>query len=128
MNTEEYISNIMTKDVITVHPDDRLQKIKKMFEEYKFHHVLVLEQGVLKGIISPMDLIPSASISSHNNDDQIKARDVMTSDPLTLLADDSVGLAADIFLSNRIHALPILEDNKVIGIVTSHDIIQYCFK
>jgi len=57
----------------------------------------------------------------------MKAKDIMTKNPLVLDADDSIGLAADIFLANRFHALPIVEENRLVGMVTTHDLLLYSF-
>ena len=46
---------------------------------------------------------------------------------LSINADDSIGLAADIFLANRFHALPIVEENRLVGMVTTHDLLLYSF-
>jgi len=54
-----------------------------------------------------------------------RARDIMTAAPLFLDPDDTVGLALDIFLANKFHALPVVEDNILMGILTTHDILAY---
>jgi acetoin utilization protein AcuB len=51
----------------------------------------------------------------------------MTKYPLQLSPDDTVGLAADIFLANKFHALPIVDDGQLVGIVTAHDLLSYSF-
>jgi CBS domain-containing protein len=55
------------------------------------------------------------------------AEQFMTKYPVQLDPDDSIGLAADIFLANKFHALPIVEDGVLVGLVTSHDLLQYSF-
>ena len=57
----------------------------------------------------------------------LKAADIMTRYPVTLDPDDTVGLAADIFLANKFHALPIVEDNELIGLITTHDLLAFSF-
>ena len=51
----------------------------------------------------------------------------MTKYPISLEPDDTIGLAADIFLANRFHALPILDDDVLVGLVTAHDLLRYSF-
>lgn len=51
----------------------------------------------------------------------------MTPYPIQLDPDDSIGLAIDIFLANKFHALPIVEDGALLGIVTTHDLLEYAF-
>ena len=54
--------------------------------------------------------------------------DIMTTKVVTLDPDDSIGLAADIFLANRFHALPIVEGKNLVGILTTYDLIKFCFQ
>ena len=46
------LGDIMTKSVVTVHMDDTLERIRDMFQESKFHHLLVIDEGKLVGVIS----------------------------------------------------------------------------
>ncbi len=47
---------------------------------------------------------------------------------MVLEPEDTVGLAADIFLANKFHALPIVEDDVLTGILTIHDLLAYSYK
>ena len=53
------------------------------------------------------------------------AADIMTSEPLKIESSDTIGLAADIFLANELHALPVVDDGELVGIVTSHDLLAF---
>jgi len=83
------------------------------------------------GIISREDFYKVAFVLSTEGAkerfNKLEARDIMTKYPLHLDPEDSIGLAADIFLANKFHALPIVEDGKLAGIVTSHDLLAYSF-
>ena len=57
-----------------------------------------------------------------------KVRDVMTKKLATLEPTDKIGSAAELFLLNRFHAVPIVVNGDLIGIVTSFDILKYEFK
>jgi len=137
MNTSAPVSTIMTTQLMTLHPDDSFQAVKKLFEEKNFHHLPVVEPGgKLVGIISKEDLYKVAYILTLNTTgptysvkqmDSLTARDVMTKYPIFLDPDDSIGLAADIFLANKFHALPIVEDDILVGILTTHDLLRYGF-
>ncbi len=137
MNVNAPVSGIMTDELTTVHPDDSFQAIKKLFEEKSFHHLPVVEPGgKLVGIISKEDLYKVAYVLTLNTTgktystkqmESLKAKDVMTKYPIYLDPDDSIGLAADIFLANKFHALPIVEDDVLVGIVTTHDLLRLSF-
>lgn len=131
------VGRIMTKDVISVLVTASFSEIKKVFDNNHFHHVPVLDANrQLKGIISKEDLARATYLLSLNTSgktyslkefDYISAQDIMSPYPVFLTPDDQVDLAADVFLSNKMHALPILEDGELIGIVTTHDLLRYAF-
>ena len=136
MNPETSVSYIMSKNLVTVETDSRLPKIRQIFEENDFHHIPVLELDKLVGIISKADFYKISHTLSFTLDGHEKvneryhvftAKDIMTQYPMQLDPDDTVGLAADIFLANRFHALPVVDGNDLVGIVTSHDLIAFAF-
>ncbi len=135
MNPNLAIHHIMTSELITVAPEASLKYIKSIFESNDFHHLPVVgESGMLKGIISREDYYKVGYVLSKRGldqnlatYDQLKAKDIMTEYPVNVEPDDSIGLAADIFLANQFHALPVVEEGKLMGIVTSHDLLSYCF-
>ncbi len=131
MNSEISIRKIYTSKVVSVLPNDKLMKIEEIFNAIPFHHLLVVENEQLKGIISKHDLLKVYSAAAARgvipDRNQISASEIMTSDPLTLDVDDTIGLAADVILSNKLHAIPVLDGKMLMGIITNHDIIQHCF-
>lgn len=136
MNPNTLISDIMTPMPITVPPTASLSEINRIFEENAFHHLPVVDRGALVGIISRQDFLQmqhvltsgwNGTVRTEDGFQDFLSRDIMTEYPMCLSPDDTVGLAADIFLSNKFHALPILEEEILIGIVTAHDLIAYAF-
>ncbi|MEZ4985775.1 MAG: CBS domain-containing protein [Saprospiraceae bacterium] len=131
------VSTIMTKNVVSVREDTVFSAIKALFDKHHFHHLPVLdEKHQLKGIISREDLGKASIVLSLHTAgktyselafNHITAKDLMSSYPVFLTPDDSIDLAADIFLSNKMHAVPILDDGELIGIVTTHDLLRYAF-
>jgi len=138
MNPNAAIQEIMTTDLITIRPEDSISAIRAVFEKHDFHHLLVVEKGAqLVGIISKKDYLKTVHFASANTTERtgtirengvMVAKDMMTKYPIHLDPEDSIGLAADIFLANKFHALPIVEDGKLIGILTTHDLLEYIFK
>ena len=58
---------------------------------------------------------------------EMRAEDIMTANPLSIESADTIGLAADIFRANALHALPVVDDGELVGIVTTHDLLTYAF-
>jgi CBS domain-containing protein len=132
MNPNLPIQSIMTSELVTVKAGEPLTVIRQVFEKNRFHHIPVIgESGNLLGIISREDFYKVAYVMSIDGQPdrfgQLTVEDIMTKYPLHLDPDDSIGLAADIFLANKFHALPIVEDGKLTGLVTSHDLLAYSF-
>ncbi len=132
MNTEKIIKNIITTKIIYVGPEDTMQKVEMIFDEFTIHHILVVEDTKLIGIISKNDLLQVyKSFADRNevpNRAEVKVSSFMTHDPICLEVDDTIGLAADIFLSNKIHSVPVMNGKDLAGIITNHDLMKYCFR
>jgi CBS domain-containing protein len=137
MNADNVIREIMTTNMVTVAPDASAKAVKDIFESNDFHHIPVVDRGEnLVGIISKEDFFKVSYILSLSTTgrtwsereyESLKAKDFMTSYPLALDPEDTIGLAADIFLANKFHALPIVEDNRLVGLVTTHDLLKFSF-
>lgn len=131
------VSKIMSKNLTTVQEDSTLGHIKACFEKNHFHHLPVIKAGQqLVGIISKEDFSRAAYLISVNTGgatyskleySSISAKDIMTTYPVFLEPDDTIDLAADIFLANKFHALPILDDGQLVGLITTHDLIRHVF-
>ncbi|MFZ1749784.1 MAG: CBS domain-containing protein [Saprospiraceae bacterium] len=132
MNTEVPIKRIKTSKIIYVNPNDTMMKVEEVFDTLPIHHLLVLENDQLQGVISKSDLLKVYRKAAKDgviiDRSTVEAKDFMTDQPITLDVEDTIGLAADIFLANKIHSIPILNGTQLSGIITNHDIIKFCFK
>lgn len=127
----------MTTKLVTVTPETSAGSIQTIFRENDFHHIPVVDKGeALIGIISKEDFFKVSYLMSYNTTgrtwtekeyEALKARDFMTKFPLTLDPEDTIGLAADIVLANKFHSLPIVEDGKLVGMITAHDLLEFSF-
>jgi len=134
------ISEIMTTDLITVNRSTTMDKVKYIFQENSIHHVPVVnEDGVLEGMISEEELILLShhlTIFNLKREERFNAKylktvyahEVMKTKLVSLKPSHTVGMAADIFRENLFHALPILEDDRLVGILTTYDLINYAYR
>jgi len=127
------IDDIMCSIIVTVEMDDSLKTIKEIFDNVKFHHVLVIESGKLFGIISKTDLYKSLSphigtISETNSDAALlnrKAHQIMSRRPLTLKVNAEAYDAVKLFNQHNISCIPVIDnDNRPVGIVSWRDILK----
>ncbi|MBT3881051.1 MAG: CBS domain-containing protein [Candidatus Scalindua sp.] len=131
------VSSIMTTEVVTIGLDDSLETIRKIFENSKFHHLLVHEKGKLVGVISDRDLLKrlcpwlgKISEKPHGrNTLEVKAHSIMSHNPITIFKDDSVEKTARLMLSHNVSCLPIISKvGGIEGIVTWKDILSFILK
>jgi CBS domain-containing protein len=134
------IQDIMTTNLHTVHRDDVVSDVAKLFKEHSFHHVLVVNNdGDLEGIISHTDverIRVGASFFRNPKKEEFdatilratRACDIMTKDIVTLQSIDSIRRAYEIFKLNKFHAIPIENKGNLIGIVTPIDLLDHFFK
>jgi len=121
---ELLVSNAMTKDVITVNPDDKVGKLREIFKENKISGAPVVKDNKLIGIISIEDFIKCllfAQIDSY-------IKDKMTKSVITLYADDPLIHAVNKFEKYGVGRIPVIEreSKKLVGIISKGDIIK-CF-
>jgi len=127
------VQSIMTKRVITVELDDQLSTVKEIFDRLHFHHVLVVDEGKLFGVVSDRDLwkalSPNLGTSKESYADlatlKKRVHQIMSRDPITLKSDAAVHDAIRVFNSHRISCIPIVDDDyKPVGIVSWRDILK----
>jgi CBS domain-containing protein len=137
MDPNKPIADIMTREVVTVKPSASLSRVHDLFTIHTFHHIVVLDEGRVAGIISKTDYLRiqhmigttwSGVTVVQDLYCDVCARDIMSSDPITVDSGDTIGLAADIFQANRLHALPVVDEGTLVGIITSHDLLSYAYQ
>ena len=122
----EPISTIMTTDVVTVRPDDTLAVVKDILFTKHLHHIPVVQGKKLIGIISSFDLVKLGKSAEEYSG--VKVEDIMTRRVATMSPNEKIGAAAQVFLENLFHGLPIVDDdNNLLGIITTHDVLKYEF-
>ncbi|PMQ00909.1 MAG: acetoin utilization protein AcuB [Dictyoglomus sp. NZ13-RE01] len=122
----------MTKNPIFVSPNTSILEAWKTMQRFQVRRLLVIEKGKLVGIVTERDLrsaSPSQATSLSIFElnyllEQLKVKDVMTPNPITIDADAPIEEAALIMRENKISALPVLEKGEVVGIITETDLFK----
>ena len=127
------ISKIMTKNVVCVSPDQKLLDVKHIYENKKFHHhIPVTEDDKLVGMVSLVDFmyrIKGAGMDDNNAVyRELSVKDIMTPSPFFRTTDTTVEDVAEELAKGNYRAIPIVEDYKVVGIVSTADIIRHFLK
>lgn len=130
MKKREPISHIMTKTVVTANEKDDL---KKVVEKLKAHAIPIVKGKEVVGIISRTDinrLTLGALFEGQENADEailemLTISQVMTSKPKTVSSDTIIRDLAEIFVKEEFHALPVVDNGELKGIVTTTDVMKY---
>lgn len=120
----------MTKDVITISKYAPLSQVKEIFDNHKIHHIPVTESNELVGMISKSDYLfflnGEHDLYSGYGPYRLKThkvKDIMTKGVAWLEPTDKLSVALTVFKENLFHAIPIVENGKLVGIVTTLDIV-----
>lgn len=122
----ENVETIMIKELITLSPDDTLEQVNDIFATKNIHHLPVVDRGRLVGLVTTFDMWKIKSTKSDYSHFLVK--EIMTTKLAKLEPDDKIGTAAELFLVNRFHAIPVVKDGALVGLVTTFDILRYEFR
>lgn len=133
------IEDVMTHQPYSLSPMDQLERADQLCRTYNIRHLPVVDiSGKVIGIVSQSDLLKvSYGFSLFRKQDPesynrtlyktLLVRDVMTRDVTCLKVKDPLAAALKIFEQNRFHAIPVLEDELLAGIVTPIDLLRVSF-
>ncbi len=133
MNIMFPVSRLMSTDLVTVNPDTPLTEVRKLMDQHEIHHLPVVEFRRIVGLISKTDLLHFLHGFTQNPHEEVMeavrlkrwtAKEIMTTKLGKVQPNDTIRTALDIFKINRFHALPVVEGEELVGILTTHDIIR----
>ncbi len=132
MKKKTPISKIMTRNIISVNMSQSLKVAYDLIKEKNIRHLPVLSNGKVVGILSKTDLDKAGFINSYDKDDldaiiyeNLTIEQVMITKIKTVQTTDSIYDTAVLLTQNVFHAVPVLDGDKLVGIVTSTDLIKY---
>ncbi len=128
------VSTIMSKDIIALNRTDDLERAELLFKRHNIRHIPVVSGEVIIGMLSYTDLLRISfadAVDESEKDvdtlvynmftiDQVMAKNITSVDSET-----SIKEVAEILASKEFHALPVVDDGRLVGIVTTTDLINY---
>ena len=115
------LGDLMTRDVVSLEENDSLDRADVYLDLGHIRHLPVTRQGKLVGLVTHRDLLRHCRRSS---DSQLTARDVMRRDVTTLPPEASSREAIRLMLSNKFGCIPVIDQGKLVGIVTESDLLR----
>jgi CBS domain-containing protein len=117
------IADLMTRDVVTVAPEDTLGEAAAKMTEKGIGAVVVSDFGRIIGILSERDIMRAVADRVHSS--EARVREWMTADPITATTETSVEEAGRTMLEHGFRHLPVIEGERAIGILSIRDVAQY---
>ncbi|GAA4896480.1 CBS domain-containing protein [Ferrimonas pelagia] len=126
------LAELMSHPVVTVEMDDRLHLVKEIFDHTRFHHLVVLDEGKLAGVLSDRDLFkamsPYLGTAAESRRDRAtldkRVHQIMSRPAITLERSATVAHAVALFHHHKISCIPVVEpDGGLCGIVSWRDLL-----
>lgn len=133
MNLLHPIKNIMTTDVVTLPLNASIAEAAEVFKNQRIHHIPIVDGKKLVGIVSKSDYLFFRRGFLDNTEDQrleqirmnnYEVSYIMTKGLAKMEPDQKINVAIEIFKKNIFHAIPVIENETIVGIVTTYDIIK----
>lgn len=136
MKNQVPITEIMSKNPITISPSKTLYEVEELLNRHNIRHIPVIDGDRLVGVISRSDLLKISVADLNDDEDGVESvifdnytiSQVMTKMPVFIDISYSVKDAAELLSQQSFHSLPVVDEGKLIGIVTSTDLIKYLIK
>ena len=127
------VRELMQSQPVTVGEDTLAKDAYETMRSQRFRHLPVVDkQNRLVGMVSDRDILNVAVMLEKRPDgpgeyligDDVKIRSIMTAEPTTVSPDDNVSQVVDVMLGLTISGLPVVDNRKLVGIVTNTDLLR----
>ena len=133
MKQNEPVTKIMSADLKTVHLGQQMSDVRRMLANNPFDHVPVMSGETLIGMLSSSDVMRLTFDAGNADprsvdavlDNRFTVEGTMTKELVTVRPSDTIRRAAELLVKSSVHCLPVLDQGKLVGIVTSTDLIRY---
>jgi signal-transduction protein with cAMP-binding, CBS, and nucleotidyltransferase domain len=123
MTTVKQVINQKKNAILSVGSSDSVEKVLMLMRDHRVRAILVIDDGNLAGIVSQGDCAIKVLLP-HNNPKQVAASTIMTVNPLTVTLSNSLDECMAIMVHKHIRHLPVLENNKVVGVISVGDLVK----
>jgi CBS domain-containing protein len=126
------VRDVMQKSIVTISASERLSTVEDIMTLGRVRHMPVVHAGKLVGVVSERDLLRASlsELSGHRDDERraflhvVEIAQVMSTPPIVVAPDQTVGEAALIMAEQKIGCLPVVEGDELVGMITETDILH----
>ena len=123
MTTVKQVIEQKANTLFSVRSSDNVEDVLMLMREHRVRAILVVDDGNLVGIVSQGDCAIKVLLP-HNNPKQVAVSKIMTANPLTVMPSNSLEECMAIMVHKHIRHLPVLENNKVVGVISVGDLVK----
>ena len=126
------VSDLMSRNILVGHVTNSFTHTLRLFSELTFHHLpIVNAKKEVIGIISSNDMLKALTLKLpmlKKSDEEtlnmmFDIRELMTPSPQVISSDATIDEVLSVFSKHHIHALPVIDKNELVGIITSNDVL-----
>lgn len=134
MKRLEPVSKIMTKKLVTLTLEDNLFTAEKLFKEHHIRHIPIVRENHIIGMLGLTDLDRISFLDAYDADEiqidnaiynMLSIEQVMVKNVVKINSKTTIKEVAEILSKNEIHALPVVDNTELVGIVTTTDLLLY---
>ncbi len=122
------VREIMTEKVMTVDKGVAIEELIKRFKKFDFHSFPVMHRERLVGVVTKTDLLRVIDNKKLSNIAVTHVEDIMTPHPSCISPDSLLSEGASVMQKHRIRILPVIEEEKLVGLLSYSDLVRTVFK
>jgi len=116
-----FVKDVMTNKIVSIDSNETIESASKKYRDFKIGCLMITDEDNIVGIVTERDFI-ERTICMGIDPKTTKIKEIMSSDIKTINSDDRIADAVDLLKQNKIKKLPVVSDNRIVGIITITDI------
>lgn len=113
----------MVTDVVTIEPNVNVRRAVRAMNDFEIGCLIVVEAGRVVGILTERDVLKRV-VDEGRNPDKTLVKEVMSKPPITINPDADLEAAIELMFKHKIKKLPVIENGKLVGLVTFTDLVR----
>ncbi|MBS3052502.1 MAG: CBS domain-containing protein [Candidatus Aenigmarchaeota archaeon] len=118
------VKDVMKTQVVIARPDANIREAAKIMTDLDIGCLVVLDKDKIVGILSETDVLKKI-VAQGADPEKTKVEDIMTKDVVTIDMDKNIEDVAEMMVEKKLKRLPVVNDGKLVGIITATDLISY---
>ena len=118
------VEDVMVKDVIKINEDVTIKEAAGLMNKYEIGCLIAVKKGKVSGILTERDLLKRV-VAESKDASKLRVRDVMTSPLIVAETKMDLGEAVRLMFERKIKKLPVVEDKRLVGLVSLTDIARF---